>query len=97
MSKFTKLVKAGLIAFAVALVGHTTPLMAADEKLQTLFTNVNVFDGTSDQRIGSINRLFWQSGRYQEAQTHDRFAPNPRQTSPDIALQVPEPHPDLSI
>jgi len=49
MSKFKKFMKVGLVAFAATFVGISTPLLAADEKPQTLFINVNVFDGTSEQ------------------------------------------------
>ena len=49
MSKFNKFMKVGVTAFAATFAGLTTPLLAADDKPQTLFINVNVFDGTNGQ------------------------------------------------
>jgi imidazolonepropionase-like amidohydrolase len=49
MPKFNKFIKIALVAFAATFAGLTTPLLAADEKPQTLFINVNVFDGASEQ------------------------------------------------
>ena len=87
-------VQRGISTFLIRRSGHTVAPGArtgAVTLIQRFGSALNLNPHLHMLWIESINRLFRQSGGYQEAQTRDRFALNPRQTSHKNALRRENP------